>query len=110
MKLGDGLILAEFEEKSDKVRVLCNGMWNFDKSLVLIKEFDRSQQVRQICMKEASFWVRDFDLPLLVRNKYVGGLIGAAPSKLEEVNLLDCDIERGEFMRLQVCIDMTKPL
>lgn len=38
--LGSSLIMVEFEGKFDNERVLKGSHWNFDKNLILIKEFE----------------------------------------------------------------------
>lgn len=42
-ELGMGMLLIEFEDKLDKDRVSRGGPWNFDKCLILLKEYDGSQ-------------------------------------------------------------------
>lgn len=76
-EMGAGLIMAEFNDVSDKNKVTRDGSWNFDKCLILVKEFVREQQMKHICMKEALFWIWIHDLPLMARNKYVGRRVGA---------------------------------
>lgn len=51
-----------------------------------------------------------YDLPLMVRNEYIEREIGAALGKLKEVGLNKGEVEWGEFMRIRVCIGITKPL
>lgn len=48
-------MMAKFEIHSDKIRVLRDGPWSFDKSLISVKDFERSQQVKYIKMEDASF-------------------------------------------------------
>lgn len=40
--MGEGLMMVEFELDSDKTRVICNDLWSFDKSLILVKDLVRS--------------------------------------------------------------------
>lgn len=42
-ELGMGLMLAKFETKVDKKRVVTEGPSNFDMNLILLKEFDGIQ-------------------------------------------------------------------
>lgn len=42
------LILVEFKDVHDKNQVVKDGPWNFDRSLILVKEFDENQQVKNI--------------------------------------------------------------
>lgn len=41
--MGAGFMMVEFENPSDKLRVLHDGPWNFDKSLILLKDFEGGQ-------------------------------------------------------------------
>lgn len=51
-----------------------------------------------------------YDLPLLARNKYFGNLVGNALGRVEEVDVLPDEVEWGEFIRITVILDITKPL
>lgn len=107
--VGRGIMLAEFDEHYDKQRVLHDGSWNFDKRLLLTQEFEGGMQVRDIDIKETSFWVRILNLPLMARNERVGELVGATMGVFEEVDLKQGEIKWGEYMRIQVHLDVTKP-
>lgn len=54
-EMGAGMMLAEFEDPNDKNRVVRDGPWNFDKCLILVKNFDGCQQVKHIRMETALF-------------------------------------------------------
>lgn len=71
--MGEGLLLVEFELHSDKVWVTSDGLWSFDKSLILMKDFDGLQQVKNIKMTKVSFWIRVYDLTLMACNEYIKG-------------------------------------
>lgn len=86
------------------------GIWTFDKNLVLFKKFDGTQQVHQIQITKSLFWVRIHYLSHLARNKYIGHLIGSSLGKLSEVNLEKGELEWGEYMQVRICLDITKPL
>lgn len=47
-EMGARLIMVEFEDQRDKDRVIREKLWNFDKSLILLKEFDGEQQVKHM--------------------------------------------------------------
>lgn len=36
-------VMAEIEQHNDKLRVVCDGPWSFNKNLILVKEFDGLQ-------------------------------------------------------------------
>lgn len=46
----------------------------------------------------------------MARNEKVGHLIESTVGVVEEVDLLVGEIAWGEFMRVRVCLDVTKPL
>lgn len=81
------MMLVEFENNNDKTRVACDRPWHFDKSLILVQEFDGAQLVKNICMKNASFWLCIHDLSLMAQNEYVGQAVRAALGSVEEVDL-----------------------
>lgn len=73
--LGSNILLTEFDDMKEKERVMRDGPWTFDKSLVLVKEFNNTQQGSQLEFNEACFWIRIYDLPLMTRNEYIGKLV-----------------------------------
>lgn len=69
-ELGSGMLMVKFEDKTDKARVIKESSWNFNKCLILLKEFNGKQQVRNVNIT-AFFWVRIYDLSLIARNDYI---------------------------------------
>lgn len=63
--MGIELLMVEFDNPVDKLRVLHDGLWHFDKALLLTKYFAGEQQVKNIQMREATFWVHIHNLPLM---------------------------------------------
>ncbi|KAF5469007.1 hypothetical protein F2P56_013112 [Juglans regia] len=108
--LNSDFSLAEFEDVKDKVKVLREGPWAFDKQLVLLKEFDGLVQAKGLTIVHVPFWVRIYDLPLMARNSYVGKLIGSLIGEFLEVDLAKGEFEWGEFMRVRVLLDISTPL
>lgn len=103
-------MMAEFESMQDKQRVTREGPWNFDKGLILVKDFEGTKQVKNICMAKASFWIKVHDLPWMARNEFIGHELGNTLGKLEKIDVEYGEVVWGEFMNLKVCIDITKPL
>lgn len=103
-------MMAEFKLHSDKLRVLHDGPWSFDKRLILVKDFDGSQQVKNIKMVDASFSIRVYDLLLMARNEYIGRLIRNSLGRFKEVNLIHGEAEWEEHMRIRVNLHITRSL
>ncbi|CAI9758095.1 unnamed protein product [Fraxinus pennsylvanica] len=96
--------------KKGKEKVKREGPWSFDRHLVITKDVMGLQQVHQVAMKEALFWVRIYDLLVMVRNANVGKTIGSALGRVIEVDLENDDLAESEYMRVRVCFDISKPL
>lgn len=107
-EMGGGWMMAKLEDYINKQRVVRDGPWNFDKCLVLVKDFDGKQEVKTSWMTEAAFWIQIHELPFMAQNEYIGRLVGSSLGRLEEVDIEEG--EWGEFMRIRVHIDITKPL
>lgn len=55
------------------------------------------KQVHQLELKEALFWVRIHDHPLMARNVYMGNLVGKAVGRVLEVDLDKDEMAWGEY-------------
>ncbi|XP_040998212.1 uncharacterized protein LOC121244266 [Juglans microcarpa x Juglans regia] len=108
--LSSTLMFVEFDDRRDKEKVIQEGPWSFDKHLVLLKDVDGRKQVKQIQLTSASFWVRLHDLPLMARNEYVGRLLGEKIGVFEKVDVDEGAIAWGEFQRVCVNLQISKPL
>ncbi|XP_042958084.1 uncharacterized protein At4g02000-like [Carya illinoinensis] len=102
--------LVEFEDTRDKIKVMREGPWSFNKHLVLLKEFDGRLQIGKIELVHAPFWVRLHDLLLMARNEYIRRLVGGVLGEVLEVDLDKGEMEWGEYMRVRVLINISKPL
>lgn len=108
--LGENLFLLEFENEWDKIRVLEGRPWIFEGILFSVEDFDGLSSPSEIDFEHAVFWVRMHNLPLACMGKEVGVQIGATIGLVEEV---DTDVEGvgwGEYLRVRIRIDLTKPL
>lgn len=85
-------MMAKFEDLKDKDKVLHEGLWYFDKYLVLLMVVDGWKQVKQVQLNMTSLWVQMHDLPIMARNAYSGKLLGELMGIVEEVH-----VEKGEI-------------
>lgn len=104
------MILVEFKDKLDKNRVLRNAPWNFDKCLILLKEYDGKKKVCNLSIFEAMFWIRIYNLPFMARNIYIDQLIGNSLGLTEKIDLKEGNVGWGEYMRTRVRLYITKSL
>jgi hypothetical protein len=108
--IGENLFIAEFEYEWDKTRIMEGRPWLFDGNLVSLKEFDGFTPPTKMCFDQASFWVRMYNLPLACMGKSSGNKIGSSVGDVEEVDVLDEDAGWGEYLRVKISLDLTKPL
>nr|XP_023870320.1 uncharacterized protein LOC111982935 [Quercus suber] len=93
----------------DAEKVLQGQPWAFDKHLVAVQRYEGAEPVQHLVFKSATFWVQIHNLPfqlLTVEAAYsIGETIGkvSRPKDIEEM-------KGGNFMRVRVEIDITKPL
>jgi hypothetical protein len=108
--LGSNLFLIDFEDEWDKVRIMEGRPWTFDGHLVSMVDYDGVMPLAQVEFDKAAFWVRMFDLPLACMGKEVGFSIGSSVGKVEEVDVADDGVGWGEFLRVRIILDLSKPL
>jgi hypothetical protein len=75
-----------------------------------VEVFDGITPPSEIDFDKVAFWVRIYDLPLACMGKEIGRQLGTA---IGEVLLVETDEKGaawGEFLRVRVMVDLTKPL
>jgi hypothetical protein len=108
--LGDNLFLMEFENSWEKINILEGRPWLFDGNLLAVMPFDGLTPPSQLVFEKAAFWVRMYNLPLACMGSDIGKQIGATVGEVVEVDQNDGEVEWGEFLRVRIIIDLTKPL
>jgi hypothetical protein len=104
------MFVAEFEEVGDKIRVLEGRPWIFYGNQISLAEFDGLTPPEAMDFEHASFWVRMYNLPLACMGKETGQKIGASVGEVEEVDVHDNDPGWGEYLRVKIRLDLSKPL
>jgi hypothetical protein len=108
--LGTNLFLIEFENEWDKSRIMEGRPWTFDGSLVSLVDYDGLTPVSELEFEKAAFWVRIYNLPLACMSRATGLRIGASVGKVEEIEVDDDGVGRGEYLRVHIILDLSKPL
>jgi hypothetical protein len=108
--LGDNLFLMEFENSWEKINILEGRPWLFDGNLFAVMPFDGLTPPSQLVFEKAAFWVRMYNLPLACMGSDIGKQIGATVGEVVEVDQNDGEAKWGEFLRVRIIIDLTKPL
>jgi len=108
--IGENMFIVEFENEWDKSRIMEGRPWLFDGNLVSLAEFDGLTPPAKINFDKASFWIRMYNLPLACMGRNIGLKIGATVGVVEDVDVLEEDAGWGEYLRVRILIDLSKPL
>lgn len=109
-ELGNGLILFQFFHSYDLARILEDGPWSFDKSLILMQPVPEDQRPEEVCLSHASFWVQVHGLPGGFMSMKVAHVVGDYVGAFEKADPRNFDGGCKEFMRVRVRVDVTQPL
>ncbi|GLT87803.1 hypothetical protein SLE2022_058640 [Rubroshorea leprosula] len=83
-EIGDKTYLFQFFEISDLNKALHRGPWNFNNSLLILKQFQASLIAEQYIFSTNPFWVRIFDVLIGMQSKQIGITIGNSLGKVLE--------------------------
>jgi hypothetical protein len=109
-QLGPNLFLIDFQNWWDKDRILEGRPWTFDRDLFSLVDFNGLTPIEDLDFGNAAFWVRMYRLPLACMGREVGMQVGSTVGEVEDVDVLDDGVAWGEFLRVKIRIDLSKPL
>lgn len=75
-----------------------------------VEEFNGLTSLSKIDFEKASFWVRMFNLSLACMNQIVGFQSGSSMGTVEEVDTDEEGVGWGEYLRVKIKMDLSKPL
>ncbi|XP_058726827.1 uncharacterized protein LOC131598223 [Vicia villosa] len=107
--LNKNLFIFKFSSKRDMEYVLKTGPWSFDRALLVLKRISGEEQPSDLDLHFSSFWVRIYDLPLILRSETMARKLGNIIGTFEEMDVREAH-RNGRFMRLKVNMDLKEPL
>jgi hypothetical protein len=102
--------VSEFEHNWERIQVLVGRPWIFYGNLFVVAEYDDFTAASLMAFDKASFWIRMYNLPLACMNSTIGHQIGSIVGLVEEVEANEGEMAWGEYLRVRIVIDLTKPL
>ncbi|XP_058783570.1 uncharacterized protein LOC131658275 [Vicia villosa] len=108
-ELSKNLFLFGFSTKRDLESVLRNGPWSFDRNLLVLNRVSGEEQPSYLHMHFGVFWVRIYDLPLMLRLKAMAKKLGGILGEYEDMDQKEAH-KNGRFLRIKVKIDLKQPL
>ncbi|GLT71843.1 hypothetical protein SLA2020_438340 [Shorea laevis] len=106
--LGENLFVIEFQHNWDN-QVFWRADLGYLKGICLRWKTLTDFYNLPNCFRQGFFWVRMYNLPLACMNSAVGYRIGSSVGQVEEVDLVE-DVAWGEFLRVRILLDLSKPL
>jgi hypothetical protein len=107
--LNKNLFLFKFSSKKEADLVCKNGLWSFDRNLLILNRISGNEQPSELAMNKASLWVRVYDLPLKLRSEAMAKKLGNILGMFEEMDMKEVNTMR-KFLRIRTSLDLTKPL
>jgi hypothetical protein len=108
--VGDNTFIVEFATKLDKDRVEAGAPWTVGKHAVLINNFDARQRPSDVCFDKLTLWARIKNPRFELMNMCWGEELGAKLGKVECVEADSQGRAWGDYLRVRVTVDITKPL
>ena len=84
--IGDKVYVFQFEDVVEKDRVLIRQPWSFNKSSIVLKDFNGMSSLEDVNMDRCQLWVQIHGLPLGLMNEKIGIVLGEAIGEVIEVD------------------------
>lgn len=84
--------------------------WLFDNQLLVLKPWEENWNWKDECFNVSPFWIQVWHIPPHLMYVETGRRIGGLISDVRDVMLMDTGGKEGRHMKIQVDIDITKPL
>jgi hypothetical protein len=108
--LGRNRFLFSFHDEISKDRAIEDGPWRFNKDLIVMEDFKPSKTIDDYEFKTIPIWVRAYGIPMGMMDSDTGELVGEHIGQFIEVDLDHNGNAMGEFLRIKVRMDITKPI
>ncbi|XP_019179721.1 PREDICTED: uncharacterized protein LOC109174935 [Ipomoea nil] len=102
--------LFRFYHDGDLTRILNDGPWTYDQSLLLMKRVQEGVDLESIPLTHADFWVQIHSLPVGLRSASVVMAIGSFLGTFVSTDERNFDGGMQTFYRVRVSLDVVKPL
>ena len=94
----------------EKERVMMRQPWSFNKSLLVLQDFEGSIKPEEVNLKWCPFWVQVHGLPLGLMTEKIGTILGETIGDVEEIDVEGGQMAFGRYLRVRVLINISKPL
>lgn len=103
------MLLIAFDLEVDAKKVLQGEPWAFDRHLVALQKYNGSTLTQDLIFSTTSFWVQLHDLPFTLLTTEAVLSLGETLGDVTKPKDIS-EMRGGNFMRVRVAVDITKPL
>ncbi|XP_031106836.1 uncharacterized protein LOC116011413 [Ipomoea triloba] len=104
------LYLFRFFHEKDVLRVMEDGPWSFEQSLLILKRVVPPEVPESVNLNSTDFWVQIHSLPVGLRSEAILSAMGNFIGSLVKTDERNFDGSMRSFFRIRVSINVTKPL
>lgn len=108
--MGSNIFVAHLGSEGDWRHVLNNGPWQYDFSVLILKEYEGNIRPSEMVFENIDIWVRVMDLPPDKRCEAFGTALGNWIGKAVRVDTDGDGIARGQQLRIRTTISVYEPL
>ncbi|XP_019167860.1 PREDICTED: uncharacterized protein LOC109163565 [Ipomoea nil] len=102
--------LFRFYHKADLLRILSEGPWAYEQSLLVMKRLELGEDPEIVQLDHAEFWVQIHALPIGFRSESVVNAIGSFLGRVVQADERNFDGSLRTYYRIRVSLDITKAL
>ena len=107
--MGENILFFHFEDEGDLDKVIEHEPWTYDKHLFIFEKVVANIPISALTFQFTSFWIQIHNLPIHCLNPKTWDEIGSSGTTLLMTDLKS-NGGKGNYLRVQVRIDITKPL
>ncbi|KAI5007181.1 hypothetical protein ZWY2020_047129 [Hordeum vulgare] len=108
--LGGNVFEVHFGSEGDWRHVLHNGPWQYDFSILIVKEYDGGTRPSKMVFDKVDIWIQVQDLPPDRRTEEFGNALGNWLGKVVRVDVDEEGKARGQHLRVRALISVFEPL
>ncbi|KAL4301840.1 hypothetical protein GQ457_10G010650 [Hibiscus cannabinus] len=109
-EISPNFFLIAFASLANRTNVLKRGPWDFQKYWFALEQADPNRTIHDYFFQHMCIWVRIQNIPLSLMTAALAHALGASVGKVIMTDTRLEDGNMGEFMRVRVSFDTSKPL
>ncbi|KAL4318397.1 hypothetical protein GQ457_18G009380 [Hibiscus cannabinus] len=109
-EISPNFFLIAFASPANRTNVLKRGPWDFQKYWFALEQADPNGTIHDYSFQHMCIWVRIHNIPLTLMTAALAHALGASVGKVIMTDTRLEDGNMGEFMRVRVLFDTSKPL